>query len=147
MSQEDLSKVKKDLLSETEPPPKPPGESPTPSPDPPREISREAVANMLKLPFSVGRLMTRYEGFQINPLLEKDIIDSGYQVCKDFGIELYGKWVNLIFFGGMYGASVFGAFVGYSAWIKSKGIPKIEKKEKQKDDDPSPPSDSKPQTG
>lgn len=141
-----LKQVKTELVNrppaeEENPAPTPgPGSTPPPlspsgnpiNPETGREITRESVRCMLKAPFGIMRGFAYFNGvngekLRIPPILEEEIIDSGFQVCLDFGVAKFNRWVNLMQFGLMYGGCLVGAGSELIKAIKSKKIVEAKK--------------------
>jgi hypothetical protein len=85
-----------------------------------KKFTRETIKNLLKTPFTIAKGVTSYEGFQITPLIEDEIVDAGYQVYLDFGFEIYSKWLNLVTFCVLYGGVLVTTSLGYMNYAKLK---------------------------
>jgi len=104
------------------------------------KVTKELVKSALTTPFTVCRALSGYEGFVISDLVIDDLVDSGYQIYLDFGLEVYSKWVNATTFSLMYGACFFGAFNGYME--EKKKQKKLEKPPEKTPDKKEPPEKS-----
>jgi len=83
------------------------------------DITKETVKGMLQTPFIIAKSLTGFDGFNLL-MIDDNLVDAGYRVYCDFGIELYNKWINLAVFGLGYGGLLFACYQNYNSDLKKK---------------------------
>src|SRR3990172_1488538 len=91
------------------------------------DITKETVKGMLQTPFIIAKSLTGFDEFNLL-MIDDNLVDAGYRVYCDFGIELYNKWINLAVFGLGYGGLLFACYQNYNSDLKKKKEVKDKKK-------------------
>ncbi len=59
------------------------------------KMNRDTIKGLLQMPFTLGRIVTGYPKFEIPPLMLVDLVNSGYNVYRNFGFDRFQKWLDI----------------------------------------------------
>lgn len=91
----------------------------------PVPVTDAAILELLKLPFFGAGVVTGY--FDPAPIpkdAETQLVASGRIIMDEFGLEAFGKWINIGVFAGLYGLCGYQWYTRYLAFQEiNKAVP------------------------